>query len=343
MSEVSPLPISTERLLLRPFAVDDAPVLAAYRNDPVIARMQDWHLPYTEDDARRMIDEQQTLSWPVRGDWFQLAVDHAGRVVGDVGVGRSADGTSATLGYTLAAAHQGSGFATEAAGAVVDVLFTEGVHRVVATIDPQNDASAMVLDRLGFRFEGRDLSSAHVRGEWVDDDRYALLSSDRAAWLARDRRPPASVELVEITAENRNEVGRLATTHSQERFVAPVAASYAEALLPDPEPDGSAVVPWMRAIAADGMPVGFVMLADVTASNPDPYLWRLLIDRWHQGRGIGGRALDLLCDQLRARGRERLFVSWHPGRGGPESFYLRLGFVPTGEIDDGEVVAALVL
>jgi len=337
------LPIRTERLLLRPFDVADAPVLAAYRNDPVVARLQDWHLPYTEVDARRMIDTQLVLTWPACGEWFQLAIEHAGRVVGDVGVGRSADGTTATLGYTLTAADQGRGFATEAAGAVVDVLFGEGVHRVVATVDPQNDASAMVLDRLGFRYEGRDLSSALVRGEWLDDDRYALLESDRAAWLGRDRRTPTTVELVEITGDNRNEVARLATSRSQHRFVAPVDQSYADALIPDPEPPGEVPVPWLRAVAADGDLVGFVMLAEATETSPDPFLWRLLIDRWHQGRGIGAQVIGYLTDRLRAEGHRRLLVGWNPGRGGPERFYVRLGFVPTGEVIDGEVFAAVEL
>ena len=338
-----PLPIRTERLLLRPFAVEDAPTFAAYRNDPDVAHLQDWDLPYTEEDARRMIDSMAALDWPVLGEWFQLAIEQDGRMIGDVGVHRSVTGLRATLGYTLAREHQGRGFATEAVAAVVDRLFTENVHRVVATVDPQNHASALVLDRLGFRYEGRDVASMLVRGECVDDDRYALLASDRVAWLGRDRRPPTTVELVDVTAESRDEVGRLATTHSQERFVAPVARSYAEALLPDPDPSRGTVVARMRAIRADGRLVGFLMLAEPTPTEPDPFLWRLLVDRWHQGRGIGTSALGCLVDELRANGHRRLLVGWNPGRGGPERFYLRLGFVPTGEIIDGEVFAALEL
>ena len=73
------------------------------------------------------------------------------------------------------------------------------------------------------------------------------------------------------------------------------------------------------------------------------YLWRLLVDRRHQGRGIGTTAIGQLCDLLRRQGCTRLVTSWVDGRGGPRGFYTRLGFVPTGRLVDGEVEAELDL
>ncbi len=91
------------------------------------------------------------------------------------------------------------------------------------------------------------------------------------------------------------------------------------------------------------MPVGFVMIAEATETSPEPFLWRLLVDRFHQGRGVGSRVIELLAERAREAGCGRLLVSWVPGRGGPERFYLNLGFVPTGEMDEDEVIAALQL
>ena len=62
------------------------------------------------------------------------------------------------------------------------------------------------------------------------------------------------------------------------------------------------------------------------------------VDARHQGRGIGGRALRLVGERLAAEGDTVLTTSWVDAPGGPEGFYRRLGFVPTGEIDDGEIV-----
>jgi len=92
----------------------------------------------------------------------------------------------------------------------------------------------------------------------------------------------------------------------------------------------------------DGELVGFVMLAERTARHPEPYLWRLLVDRRHQRRGIGDRVLDLLVDRLRRAGAPSLLVSWVPGRGSPAPFYLRRGVRPTGVVDDGEIGARLL-
>lgn len=46
---------------------------------------------------------------------------------------------------------------------------------------------------------------------------------------------------------------------------------------------------------------------------------------------------------MRSRGGTELYTSWVPGDASPGDFYLRLGFVPTGEIDEGEIVARLTL
>jgi len=99
------------------------------------------------------------------------------------------------------------------------------------------------------------------------------------------------------------------------------------------------VVPWLRAIEADGDLVGFVMVAWRTAHHPNPYLCRLLVDRRHQRRGIGNRALDLVEEACRANGDTAIEVGWSEGRGSPAPFFESRGYVRTGEIVDGDTVA----
>ena len=336
------LPFTTDRLTLRAMRSSDVTTFATYRNLPEVARYQDWELPYTRDLAHQLIDEMVGINGPVAGEWVQIAIaDIDGTLVGDVAVYLDADTRTAMIGYSLDPAHQGRGYATEAAGALVDRLFDRlNLHRVAATLDPANVSSARVLERLGFRYEGRGVKAAYVRGEWADDDRYAILADERLAWRERPKAPPSAVRLVEISQENVYAVGRLATHHSQERFVATMPESYTDALVPEII-DGQPVVPWMRAIEADGELVGFLMLAERTDVHLTSYLWRLLIDARHQGRGIGTRALRLVGEHLAAEGDSTLTTSWVDAPGGPERFYRQLGFVPTGEIDDGEIVASV--
>jgi RimJ/RimL family protein N-acetyltransferase len=335
------LPITTDRLVLRRFTRDDAPAFAAYRSDPEVARYQSWETPYTLASALRLIAALAHLDEPTPGEWLQIATEHAGTLVGDVAVRLSADGSKARVGYTVAPAHQGKGIGTEAVGAVVDALFDRiGIHRVVASLDARNLASQRLLEQLGFAYEGTARSVELVAGEWVDALHYALLRDDWRSWRTRPTARPRDVRLVEITPQNSRAVMSLATHRSQRRFVASVADSYADALAPESE-NGVPVVPWYRAIEADGELAGFVMLAERTDAHSEAYLWRLLIDRRHQRRGIGDRVLALIVERLRAEGHDTLLVSWHPGRGGPEPFYLARGFEPTGRVVDGEIEARL--
>jgi len=84
-----------------------------------------------------------------------------------------------------------------------------------------------------------------------------------------------------------------------------------------------------------------VMLARPSDVHPEPYLWRLLVDRRHQRRGVGRRILDLVVDECRALGAESLVTSWREGKGTPAPFYEHYGFRTTGRRLDGETEARL--
>ena len=103
------VPFSTARLTIRAFRPDDAESLAAYRNDPDVARYQDWALPYRLDRARAAIeDDRHVGERPVAGEWWQLAIDLDGALIGDIASASTTFGAVATLGYTLAAEHHGA-------------------------------------------------------------------------------------------------------------------------------------------------------------------------------------------------------------------------------------------
>ena len=152
------------------------------------------------------------------------------------------------------------------------------------------------------------------------------------------------VELVEITGDNRDAVvGSVHLAASQVRFVSSVAESLAQAV------EHAYANPWYRAVYAAGEPVGFVMLSwNATPRPPEVigpwFLWKLIIDERHQGRGYGADVVRQVAALVRAEGATDLLTSYVPGPDGPAGFYARLGFVPTGEVDDdGEVIVRLPL
>jgi RimJ/RimL family protein N-acetyltransferase len=337
--------LRTERLLLRPMRVDDAEALAARRSDPEVARHQAWTAPYSIERARTLVDEIVAMDGPTNDEWWMLTIADLDdtEVLGDLVVRLTWAGRTAEIGYTLTRSAWGRGHAVEAANELVRHLFDDvGVTRIEAMLHPDNIASAMVLERIGMLFEGHTRSSFWVGDDNSDDWIYGMTRDVWDAWRNRPRGRPRTVELVEVTAANLRAVLRLATHRSQERFVAPVSQSLAEALVP-PVENGAAVLPWYRAVNADGELAGFVMLARSGPGASEPWLWRLLVDRRHQRRGIGSRVVELVAEQCRQWGETTLLTSWVPGRGSPEPMYLAHGFVPTGEVDDGETVARLHL
>ncbi len=338
-------PLETDRLLIRQARLDDAAGVAARRNDPDVARYQAWELPYSLEHAESWLADVEKADGPQIDEWWMgiVILKETGEDLGEVVCQLTWKGRSAEIGYTFEKRHWGKGYAVEAAAALVDWLYeVAGVTRVFGMLHPDNPPSAMVLERVGMLFEGHTKSSFWVGDEVSDDWIYGMTRDDWEAWRGRPRHAPADVRLVQIDQENESKVFKLKTHWTQRVFVAPMEWSFADALFPEVV-NGAPVVPWMRAVEVDGELAGFVMLALRTEHHPEPFLWRLLVDRMHQRRGIGGRVLELVSDECRAMGDTTLLTSWVEGRGSPRPFYERHGFVPTGRIVDDETEARLTL
>jgi RimJ/RimL family protein N-acetyltransferase len=170
--------LETPRLSLRRFRPEDAPIFAAYRSDPAVARYQSWDAPVSPEDAAAFV-AQFASGEPERPGWFQYAVElkAEGCLIGDVGVNLHENLMQAELGFTLAPQWQGRGYAAEAVRAVLADLFERrGLRRVSAECDARNVPSARLLERVGFRREGLRPQHTWIKGEWTDDLLYGLLA-----------------------------------------------------------------------------------------------------------------------------------------------------------------------
>ncbi len=332
-------PLRTERLLIRPFQTEDIAAFVARRNDPEVAKYQDWALPFTQEQAEQIVGELVAMEGPEKGEWWMAIVADAttAQVLGDLAFHLNDNGKTVEVGYTFDREHWGNGYAVESLTALVEYAFEElDVTRVFGMLHPDNPASAVLLERVGLLYEGRTKLSYWLGEENSDDLIYGMIRSDWESWRDRPRQVPKEVRLIEVTSENEEEVLALKTHKSQEQFVAPMLWSFVDASRPEVV-DGAPVVPWMRAMEADGEIVGFTMLALTTEHHPEPYLWRLLVDRRHQRRGIGGMAMDLVEEECRQMGDKALLTSWVDGKGSPAPFYRARGFEETGRIVDGEI------
>jgi diamine N-acetyltransferase len=142
-----------------------------------------------------------------------------------------------------------------------------------------------------------------------------------------------------LTPANVASACQIKVAPEQEEFVAPVAVSLAEAY-------ASFHTAWPRLVYVGDEPAAFVM----GGFDPDAEIeffrcgiWRLNVSARHQRAGLGRFAVDAVLDEARRRGSKRATVMWKPGANGPEGFYRRMGFEPTGQEFAGQVVGAITL
>lgn len=124
----------------------------------------------------------------------------------------------------------------------------------------------------------------------------------------------------------------------EERFVAPNVESLAEAYVTP--------TAWPRVILRGDDVIGFVMANFDPENELEPFrcgIWRLSVAAAAQGTGAGRFAVEEVAREALRRGWTRMTVLWEQGDGGPERFYLKCGFEPTGERLFGEVVGARTL
>ncbi len=177
------LPIRTDRLTLRALTADDIDDHRRLYGDPRVVRYL-YEEPLDSVAADEHLQKRLAARLPDEGEWLNLAVEHEGRYVGEVGLCLvSRAHRQCEIGYVFLPEAAGQGYATESTEAMVQLAFTElDAHRVFGRLDARNDASAGVLTRLGMRREGHLRENEFVKGEWTDEAVFAITEDE---WRAR--------------------------------------------------------------------------------------------------------------------------------------------------------------
>jgi RimJ/RimL family protein N-acetyltransferase len=138
----------TERLLLRPGWAEDAPALArAIADEAVVRNLATAPWPFALEDAEAFLAAPRDPAMP--SFLITERTDGDPIIVGACGLGRRPSG-AVELGYWIARAHWGKGFATEAGRALFDIARALKLPRLEASHFVDNPASAKVLEKLGF-------------------------------------------------------------------------------------------------------------------------------------------------------------------------------------------------
>lgn len=172
--------LSTDRLVLRPYCLADAPHLVRLAGTPEVAAttLRIPH-PYREQDAIDFLAACEPDFAQERSARFAITLRESGEFCGGIGLRIERWQQQAELGYWLGVPYWGKGYATECARAVLAFAFdTLKLHRIYASHLAHNGASGRVLLKIGMKHEGRLRGHVLKWGKFYDAEMYGMLSTD---------------------------------------------------------------------------------------------------------------------------------------------------------------------
>lgn len=178
-NRIEELPIlETERLLLRPFQLEDVHEWFVLNQDPEITRYTGDGGVVTESEMERRIREHVLGDYEKYGFGRWIVIHKKDNcIIGFTGLKFLPDMNEVDLGYRFAPKYWRKGIATEASFAALDFGFNElGLQRIVAFILPENIGSQKVLEKLGFQF---------VREFYEEGELEHVYELTKAAYLVR--------------------------------------------------------------------------------------------------------------------------------------------------------------
>ncbi len=188
---LGPVKVAAGEVVLRPVRLRDGAAWSRLR-----LRDEDYLRIWEPEAEGTWAERFTTMAWPVmcsglratarRGQALPFAVTLDGRFAGQITLGNLVRGSlrSAWVGYWVEAQAAGGGVGTAAVALAVDHAFGPvGLHRIEATVRPENVASLRVLGKLGFRDEGLLQRYLEVDGAWRDHRLLAMTRDEIGAGL----------------------------------------------------------------------------------------------------------------------------------------------------------------
>ncbi|MDA1095813.1 MAG: GNAT family N-acetyltransferase [Chloroflexi bacterium] len=169
--------ITTERIILRPFSPEDAPVVQRLAGDRAVADTTE-RIPHPYEDgmAEAWIATHPQQFIERKECTFAIVLNDGEQVIGAVGLTLTMTHARGELGYWIGIEFWNQGYCTEAARAVVEYGFSGlGLHRIQARHLTRNPASGRVMVKLGMQHEGRLREHARKCDVFEDVDVYGVL------------------------------------------------------------------------------------------------------------------------------------------------------------------------
>ncbi len=173
--------LETKRLLLKMPSLESAPDLTKLLQDREVSiNLSTVPYPYSLEDAQNFIKTSQENFFQKNAEQeFGIFLKDQHQLIGMCGLQINTKNNHATLGYWLGKAYWGKGYATEMARRMVSYGFEDlKMHRIACAHFHTNPASGKVMQKAGFRYEGRRRGHFKRGEEYLDILDYGILRDE---------------------------------------------------------------------------------------------------------------------------------------------------------------------
>ncbi|MBU8771755.1 GNAT family N-acetyltransferase [Cytobacillus oceanisediminis] len=165
--------LKTERLIIRKFKSEDWQAVYEYTSNPEVMK----YIPggiFTEEAAKEFICENTE-----KAEHFPVLLKNGDVLIGHLAFHKYFGDHTYEIGWVFNPKFYNKGYATEAAYAALKYGFEElGLHRIIATCQPENPPSYRVMEKIGMRREGCFKKCIPHGDEWWDEYYYAILKEE---------------------------------------------------------------------------------------------------------------------------------------------------------------------
>lgn len=172
--------LNGKNIRLRKIVRSDAVAITRYAKDPAISRFTLIPRPYTMESSYRFIRHTHLMRRRGMDQSLGIELKERGEIIGMISLMHiDRKNRNAEIGYWLAKPYWRRGYSLEAIRLIIKYGFRKlKLVRIYARVLHPNLASAKLLEKAGFRYEGRFRKSALMRGRWMDDLLYGMLKEE---------------------------------------------------------------------------------------------------------------------------------------------------------------------
>ena len=168
--------LKSERLILRPFSIEDIEDVYEYAKDDRVTEFLTWQSHNNISETEQVVKEFYMNEPGI----YAIELKEEEKCIGCIDLRVDIQNNKGSFGYVMNHSYWNKGYMSEALNLLLNFAFTElELNRIESTYYSGNDASGRVMQKCGMKYEGTGLQELRVFGTYHDVVHYAILKQNR--------------------------------------------------------------------------------------------------------------------------------------------------------------------